>query len=95
MRPKCAPSASSNGNRPAKAIHRNTKINVKLAAAAVRATSSTRSCCAVMYAVAMVARAQIMLGDMREMSVRRVLVYCSDFRCSHSVAISADRLVFR
>jgi len=26
---------------------------------------------------------------MREMGVRGVLLYCSDYRCSHSVAISA------
>jgi hypothetical protein len=28
---------------------------------------------------------------MREMGVRGLLVYCSDFHCSHSVAISGDR----
>jgi hypothetical protein len=28
---------------------------------------------------------------MREMGVRGVLVYCADYRCSHSVALSADR----
>jgi len=28
---------------------------------------------------------------MREMGVRGLLVYCSDYHCSHSVAISADR----
>ena len=27
---------------------------------------------------------------MREMGVRGVLVYCADYHCSHSVAISAD-----
>jgi hypothetical protein len=30
-------------------------------------------------------------GDMREMSVRGGLVYCADYYCSHSVALSADR----
>jgi hypothetical protein len=28
---------------------------------------------------------------MREMGVRGVLIYCADYRCSHSVALSADR----
>jgi hypothetical protein len=28
---------------------------------------------------------------MREMGVRGVLVYCADYHCSHSVALSADR----
>jgi hypothetical protein len=30
-------------------------------------------------------------GEMREMAVRGVLIYCADYRCSHSVALSADR----
>jgi hypothetical protein len=34
---------------------------------------------------------KITFGDMREMGVRGVLVYCADYRCSHSVARSADR----
>lgn len=34
---------------------------------------------------------KITFGDMREMGVRGILVYCSDYRCSHSVALSADR----
>jgi hypothetical protein len=29
---------------------------------------------------------------MREMGVRGLLVYCSDFHCSHWIAISGDRL---
>ena len=33
---------------------------------------------------------KITLGEMRESGLRRVLVYCADYRCSHSVAISAD-----
>jgi hypothetical protein len=28
---------------------------------------------------------------MRESGVRGVLIYCSDYKCSHSIAISADR----
>ena len=27
---------------------------------------------------------------MRDMGVRGLLVYCADYRCSHSIAISAD-----
>jgi hypothetical protein len=34
---------------------------------------------------------KITLGEMRQSGLRRVLVYCSDYRCSHSVAVSADR----
>jgi hypothetical protein len=33
---------------------------------------------------------RIMFGEMREMGVRGLL-YCSDFRCSHSVAINGGR----
>ena len=33
----------------------------------------------------------ITFGQMRDMGVRGVLVYCADHRCSHSVALSADR----
>jgi hypothetical protein len=28
---------------------------------------------------------------MRDVGVRGVLVYCADYRCSHSAALSADR----
>jgi hypothetical protein len=35
---------------------------------------------------------KIRFGEMRdEMGVRGVLVYCADYRCGHSIAISADR----
>ncbi|MBR0828181.1 hypothetical protein JQ596_21835 [Bradyrhizobium manausense] len=34
---------------------------------------------------------KITFGDMRDAGVRGVLVYCADYRCSHSVALSADR----
>ena len=34
---------------------------------------------------------KITFGDMREMDVRGVLIYCADYHCSHSVALSADR----
>ena len=35
---------------------------------------------------------KITFGEMREMGVRGVLVYCADYRCSHRVIPSADRL---
>ena len=34
---------------------------------------------------------KITFGEMRDSGVRGVLVYCSDYRCSHSTAISADQ----
>jgi hypothetical protein len=34
---------------------------------------------------------KITFGEMRGSGVRGVLVYCSDYKCSHSTAISADR----
>jgi len=34
---------------------------------------------------------KITLGEMREMGIRGVLVYCSNFHCSHWIAISGDR----
>jgi hypothetical protein len=27
-------------------------------------------------------------GEMRDMGVRGLLIYCADYRCSHSIAIS-------
>ena len=33
---------------------------------------------------------KISFGDMRDMGVRGLLIYCADYRCSHSIAISAD-----
>jgi hypothetical protein len=33
---------------------------------------------------------KITFGEMRDAGVRGVLVYCSDYKCSHSIAISAD-----
>jgi hypothetical protein len=32
---------------------------------------------------------KITFGEMREMGVRGVLVYCADFQCSHRVAVNA------
>jgi hypothetical protein len=34
---------------------------------------------------------KITFGEMREMGVRGVLIYCADYQCSHSIAINADR----
>jgi len=34
---------------------------------------------------------KITFGEMREMGLRSVLVYCADYRCGHLVALSADR----
>jgi hypothetical protein len=36
-------------------------------------------------------RQKITFGDMRGAGVRGVLVYCSHYRCSHSIALSANR----
>ena len=33
---------------------------------------------------------KITFAEMREMDVRGLLVYCADYRCSHSIAISGD-----
>jgi hypothetical protein len=33
---------------------------------------------------------KITFGEMRSSGVRGLLIYCSDFHCSHSLAISAD-----
>ena len=34
---------------------------------------------------------KITFAEMRDMGVRGLLIYCADYRCSHSIAISADR----
>jgi len=34
---------------------------------------------------------KITLGEMRVFGVRGLLIYCSDYRCSHSTTMSADR----
>jgi len=36
-------------------------------------------------------RLKITFGEMREMGLRGALVFCADYRCGHSVALSADR----
>jgi hypothetical protein len=40
----------------------------------------------------MLARPQkITLAEMRDTGLRGLLIYCSDYKCSHSIAISADQ----
>ena len=34
---------------------------------------------------------KITMGEMRASGVRGLLIYCSDYKCSHAIAISADR----
>ena len=34
---------------------------------------------------------KITFADMRAAGVRGILVYCCDYRCSHSIALMADR----
>jgi hypothetical protein len=34
---------------------------------------------------------KITFGEMRDSGVRGILIYCSDYRCSHSTAASADQ----
>ena len=34
---------------------------------------------------------KITFAEMRSSGVRGLLIYCSDYKCSHSTAISADR----
>ena len=34
---------------------------------------------------------KITFAQMRDSGVRGILVYCSDYKCSHSSALSADR----
>jgi hypothetical protein len=34
---------------------------------------------------------KITLGEMRSLGVRGLLIYCTDFRCAHSVTIDAGR----
>jgi hypothetical protein len=34
---------------------------------------------------------KITFGEMRSSGVRGVLIYCADYKCSHSIAISADQ----
>jgi len=33
----------------------------------------------------------ITFGELREQGVRGVRIYCADYKCSHSTAVSADQ----
>jgi hypothetical protein len=33
---------------------------------------------------------KVTFADMREAGVRGLLIYCADYRCSHSIALSGD-----
>jgi hypothetical protein len=33
---------------------------------------------------------KITFAEMRDMGVRGLLIYCADYRCSHTIAISGD-----
>jgi hypothetical protein len=33
---------------------------------------------------------KITSGEMRDMGVRGILVYCADYKCSHSIVVRAD-----
>jgi hypothetical protein len=39
----------------------------------------------------MTERQKITFGEMRESGVRGALIYCSDYKCSHHIAISGDQ----
>jgi hypothetical protein len=34
---------------------------------------------------------KITFGEMRDMGVRAVVIYCQDYKCSHSTSISAEQ----
>ena len=34
---------------------------------------------------------KITFGEMRASGIRDLLIYCADYRCSHSIQMSADR----
>jgi hypothetical protein len=34
---------------------------------------------------------KITFAEMRDMGVRGILIYCADYRCSHSIAVSAHQ----
>jgi hypothetical protein len=43
------------------------------------------------HARALTRQQKITLGEMRSSGVRCILIYCADYTCSHSTAISGDR----
>jgi hypothetical protein len=34
---------------------------------------------------------KITFGEMREMGIRELLIYCADYKCSHMIEMSGDR----
>ena len=36
-------------------------------------------------------RQKITFGEMREMGIRDVLIYCADYKCTHHITISGDQ----
>ena len=34
---------------------------------------------------------KITFADMRDMGIHGILIYCCDYKCSHSIAVNADR----
>jgi hypothetical protein len=34
---------------------------------------------------------KITFAELRDMGLRGILIYCADYRCSHSMAVNADR----
>ena len=34
---------------------------------------------------------KITFGEMRESGIDRILIYCANYKCSHSIQMSADR----
>ena len=34
---------------------------------------------------------KITFGEMREMGIRDLLIYCADYKCSHSISMSGDQ----
>jgi hypothetical protein len=37
---------------------------------------------------------KITVAEMRDMGVRGILVYCADYRCSHSIAVNASAVPY-
>jgi hypothetical protein len=40
--------------------------------------------------IAVIERVKISFGEMRSAGVTHILVYCSDYKCSHSIRLSAE-----
>jgi hypothetical protein len=55
-----------------------------------RASPSASRCVRSARSSAMSRPRKISFGEMRAMGVRGVLIYCTDYRCSHTIAVMAD-----